>query len=168
MGDVRAWRVLKLPARAHIFNVSHLVVPAGDAGMTEPHEVQASFLAELLKLEDKRVEKARLKLRREELKAERKNQRHATPRDTAPRRSNHHLPNNAKFHTWRGFVLEIQRLVGLLEPEQKVSKENLAMLGPDTATTITRVMKGYGLSPLPFDPMSWNPDEARVYTPKSR
>ena len=154
MGDVRAWRVVRLPAIGHISNVSHVVMPER-AGMRE--DGQQPMLPELDKLVEYaklQVEAQRLKLEREQAKATRKQAR---------KNVRHRLPANTKWHTWRGFVLDLQRLQGLLLPEQRVTRGNLAMLGPDTAETISRAMKGYGVQAMDWPPSTWNPDEPRVY-----
>ncbi len=75
-------------------------------------------------------------------------------------------PTNPRWRTWRGFVLDLQRLAALVKAP-RVTKEAVAMLGPDSAKTITRVMEAYGLDPGDWPPERWDPDEPdRVYRPR--
>ncbi|HYW89599.1 MAG TPA: hypothetical protein VFB50_17635 [Chloroflexota bacterium] len=150
--------------------MSAFVVP-GRAGMPEdgsmlPWKRQPDLFPELLELEVERlqikVERARLKLERERAKARR------TPAPAPGKTARRRLPANTKHHTWRGFVLDMQRLEGLLDSDQRVTREALALLGPDTAQTITRTARGYGLATADWPPSTWNPDEARVYQPGNR
>jgi hypothetical protein len=152
--------MVEVPARGQIFNVSHLVVPER-AGMADDRQVPMfdDEFDKLLELKRLELERERIRYKRKQLKNERKHRRRTEVR------GNHRLPINSKWRTWRGFVLDLQRLQGMLTTSQRPTKENLAMLGPDSTRTITRVMKGYGLQPHDWPPSSWNPDDERVYTP---
>jgi len=145
----------------HISNVSHVVVPER-AGVSNDGRVQwgdepqgaALDLDKLIEFERVRLERARLKLEREQAKAVRKQQqRHARRR----------MPSNVRWHTWRGFALDLQRLEGLVGSRERPTKEALAMLGSDSAKTIRYTMRRYGLAPDDWPPSTWNPDEERVY-----
>src|SRR5215471_11573927 len=159
MGGLVGWRIIHLPARGdttgHIFNVASLVVP-----VTTPvadHEQGSMFgdLDKLLEYARLQLERDRVRLEREQVKGVRRS--HKRPRERAANQVSHRLPSNAKWRTWRGFVLDMQRLERLVDPHSKVTKQALAMLGPDSARTITRVMMGYGLDPDDWPPSTWNP-----------
>lgn len=141
--------------------MASLVVPAGMSVANDDYQPMLPEIAALLEIAKLKTERQRLKLQRKQLK-------HASaPPAKVRKAANHRLPSNSKWRTWRGFVLDLQRLEGLLSSTARHSKENLAMLGPDSARTITRVMEGYGLNPRDWPPSRWNPDEQRVYRPKT-
>jgi len=166
------WRIIHLPVRGdttgQIFNVSSLVVPA--CAPVANHDQDSMFpefdkLIELAKLQ---VERERVRLEREQAKVARHSQKRRRGEERrAAHAANHRLPSNSKWRTWRGFVLDMQRLERLVDAQAKVTKQALAMLGPDSARTITRVMVGYGLDPDDWPPSTWNPDEERVYRPQT-
>jgi len=159
--------VVSLPAIGQISNVSHVVVPERVGVRNDGHQPMLPELDKLLEYAKLQVERQRLKLQREQAKAARKHARHTSAPDAPSVR--HRLPANTKWHTWRGFVRDLQRLEGLLQAEQRVTRANLAMLGPDTAETISRTMAGYGLRTADWPPSTWNADEQRIYrSPRER
>ncbi len=164
---VRVWRVVDLPTTGHLSNVSKLVVPVRAGMGNDGHQPMFPEFDALLEISRLQVERERLRLQRQQVKAARKSHHsHEHAEEPAePLSSRQRLPLNSKWHTWRGFVLDLQRLESLLSPEQHVTDENLGMLGPDSARTIARVKKGYGLTRSDGPPSTWNPDEARVYRP---
>jgi hypothetical protein len=156
---MRAWRVIDVQSTRQVFNVSKLVVPEF-AGMPD-YEQSGMFEEEwgrLLELKRLELEREKLRFARAQLKLTGRARRTGV-------QANHRLPINPKWHTWRGFVLDLQRLEARVEARVRVTKEHLAMLGPDSARTITRVMACYGLQARDWPPSTWNPDEERVYRP---
>jgi hypothetical protein len=67
-------------------------------------------------------------------------------------------PWNPRHRTWREFVLDMQRLEAQLPSGIKPTKQALAMLGSDSARTITRTMRRFGLPANDWPPSHWNPD----------
>jgi hypothetical protein len=79
-----------------------------------------------------------------------------------PRQSTHRGPTNPLHQTWRGFVLDLQKLEAYARREGlKLSKVNVTQFGVDTQKTITRTMEWYGLAKTDWPPSTWDPDEPR-------
>jgi Phage integrase, N-terminal SAM-like domain len=78
-------------------------------------------------------------------------------------------PANINHRTWRGFVLDMQRLEGIvrrdnqLEAHDIVSKEMIFAAGGPLPKTTTRTMKGYGLPARRWPPSLWDANEDRPW-----
>jgi hypothetical protein len=78
------------------------------------------------------------------------------------RQSTHRGPTNPLHQTWRGFVLDLQKLEAHARRERlKLTRGNVARFGVDDARTIARTMTWYGLKPTEWPPSTWDPDEPR-------
>lgn len=74
----------------------------------------------------------------------------------------HRGPTNPLHQTWRGFVLDLQKLETYARRERlKLTRGNVAQFGVDTPKTIARTMAWYGLKPTDWPPSTWDPDEPR-------
>jgi hypothetical protein len=156
VGDLRAWRVVELPARGHVFNVSAVVLPER-AGVAN-HEQMDLFdegggfdkLVEFARLQ---LERERLRLERERLRLERK-----TPR---PRHLGKHLSSIAEWRTWRGFrddLLAIER-DWRRNNSGEPTKAAIATAKGCIVKTISRTMADYFLKAAQWPPSTW-PAEA--------
>jgi hypothetical protein len=77
-------------------------------------------------------------------------------------RPTHRGPTNPLHQTWRGFVLDLQKLEAHARRERlKLTRGNVARFGVDDARTIARTMTWYGLKPTEWPPSTWDPDEPR-------
>jgi hypothetical protein len=167
----RWWKIYPLPAhnRGHISNVSAVVLPGHSVGQEDAQlpMFTADELAQWWQTTGDLVELARLELQiiREQrgLFQERLAMGdQATPK---PRRqSGPRGPVNHAWRTWRGFVLDLQRLQAILDSRDiKVTKQALSVIGVDSVKTITRAMVAYGLRADQWPPSTWDPNERREW-----
>ena len=72
-------------------------------------------------------------------------------------------PANPKHRTWHGFATDCQAIEKLIKAPNRVTRKAIADKAGETAKTIARSMKGYGLGTDQWPPSTWNPDEDRVW-----
>jgi hypothetical protein len=159
MGRLRAWRVVQLPARGQVFNVSAAVLPER-AGVPEHEQMDFDKLLEFARLQ---LEVEALRLERERAKAARKN--HRAPRpvrrpDPAQARPKH-LPSIVEWRVWQGFRDDLQAIEILWRRSNtgEPTKEAIATSKGCIAKTITRTMvETYGLRANQWPPSTWPRD----------
>jgi hypothetical protein len=150
-----------VPASGQIFNVSALVVPEAMPARNDGQDMLPEFdkLVEYARLQ---LERQRVKLRREELKVERKARRERARR-RGPARP--HVPQIKELREWsscRAYFQRLEREVRRdlqLGDDHEVTKEMLHAAGAPAVRTITRIMvETYGLVGDQWPPSTW-PDD---------
>jgi hypothetical protein len=175
---VRGWRVVAVPARGHVSNVSAVVLPArGDV----PDDAQmpmfsADELAELRQTAHDIKEAARLQLRilQEERRARERrfdatigSLRGRTIGSLRARRRSARQESFVPYGGWEAFVQHFQQLQRDLRKDvgEKIFKYQIAALEGCDVKTLTRWMEGFGLSAKQWPPMAWDPNEDRPWRP---
>jgi hypothetical protein len=158
MGDIRAWRVVELPARGHVFNVSAAVLPErpgmANHGQMDLFDQVGGF--------DKLVEFARLQLERERLRVERERLRLARqkPRPQPRARRLEHRSSIVEWRTWRGFRDDLQAIEREWRKNSsgEPTKAAIATSKGCAVKTITRAMDDYHLRHDSWPPTTWPVD----------
>ena len=171
MGVVRAWRVVHVPARGQISNVSAFVLP--EAWPVVDDERQLPMFSDpgrdlLIHVIELQAEGLRLiaAANRELLQNARDARRgalHVVPEpDKEPKAKRRHVPQNKELRDWGSFRAFFQNLERVarhdlhLKPDATVTREQLYTQGGPSPKTITRVMvETYGLTPAQWPPSTW-------------
>jgi hypothetical protein len=165
MGVIRAWRVVEMPARGHVFNVSAVVLPER-AGVADHKQMdlfeEAGGFDKLVEFARLQLERERLRLERERLRLERK-----TPR---PRRfgrrlaESRHLPSIEEWRTWQGFRDDLQAIERAWRRNNsgQPTKAAIATAKGCIVKTISRTMADYFLKAAQWPPSTWPAEAPRA------
>jgi hypothetical protein len=158
MGDIRAWRVVQLPARGHVFNVSAVVLPER-AGVANHNQMdlfdEAGGFDKLVEFARLQLERERLRLERERLRLARKSPR---PRRLVQRLAgSKHLPSIEEWRTWQGFRDDLQAIERAWRRNNSGQPTKLALATAKgcIAKTISRTMADYCLRAVQWPPSTW-------------
>jgi len=151
-GGARIWRVIQLPARGQVFNVSAAVVPER-AGVADHEQMEFDKLLEYARLQ---LEVEALRVERERIKASRKHPR--SRQREAVQAKPRHVPSIVEWRTWRGFVRDLQAIEADWRRNNsgEPTKEAIATSKGCIGKTITRTMvETYGLRAEQWPPSTW-------------
>jgi hypothetical protein len=158
VGVIRAWRVVKLPARGHVFNVSAAVLPVR-AGVANHEQMglfdEAGGFDQLVEFARLQLERERLRLERERLRLERRHPRSTRGARRSPRPK--HLSSIVEWRTWQGFRDDLQAIERDWRRNNsgEPAKSAIATSKGCIVKTITRTMADYRLRADQWPPSTW-------------